>query len=399
MEIEHQPADLNRLETRTIFTEFLNLSNTFLQKPTWELSRIVKEIFYENIFLEYESINPEEYLLGIDLNNLPVKFGETLKEYLKDAINFLRLDDPQLEGVLFLLVDLLDEHGFLSETPKAIAENYNVDLQMVRKALEILKKIGPRGIASKNFLDYYSSFLEETEIMSLKKLFNGENIAHNELEKISKKFEEIPFCPASGFAEDGYRKYIVPDIILKKNQDDFIVILNEIFRLKLISIEPYRDLMEKNRNLQKEYRRALEIVKAINMRNNTLLRVAEFVVEYQKDYLLSGGEIKPLSLGIVSNNLNLSVSTISRAVKDKYMLTNKGIIELRDLFVRNVSKGKKISPDRLKKLILEITDNGKINISDSKIVLLLEKGGIKVSRRTVNKYRNILGIFKRKKRF
>lgn len=399
MKITYQMNSSNRLETKTIFTEFLNLSSTFLQKPVWELSKIVEEIFYGNVFLEYDPINPEEYLLGVDWSDSVVKSGETLKEYLEDAINLLKLDDSQLESVLFLLVNLLDKHGFLKESPRMIAKNYNIDFQTVLKALEILKKIGPRGLASRDFLDYYSLFLEKDETESLKKLLNGEAIDRSELEKISEKFDDIPFCPASGFADEEFRKYIVPDIILKRDRDDFLIILNEVFKLRLISRESYKDLLEKNKELKREYKQALEIIKAINMRNETLLKVTKFIVEYQKEYLLGIGEVKPLSLETVSNNLNLGISTVSRSVKNKYMLMeNKGIIELRSLFVKNVSKGRKVSPSKLKKIILEITNNGKINISDSKIALLLEKRGIKISRRTVNKYRNILGISRKKRR-
>jgi len=398
MDLEHKMNNSQRLETKAIFTEFLDLSNTFLQKSVWELSKIVKELFYENVFLEYESLNPEEYLLGIDLEERRFDSYKTLKEYLNENVNLLNLKESKVEGALNLLIELLDEHGFLRESPEKIAKSYELDLKTVNKAIELLKKIGPKGIATKGFPEYYSLFLTKSEAETLKRLLNGEVVPHDQLEMIREKLNNVPFCPASGFSNEEYKGYIIPDIIIKKQRNGVLVLLNEIFKLKLTTVELYKKLISKNENIRKEYEKALEIVKAMNRRNKIMLAIANFIADYQKETILYGEEPQPLSLKMVAENLNLSISTISRAVKDKYVLTDRGVFELKRFFVRNVSKGVKISPEKLKDLILEVTDNGKIDISDSKIASLLERRGIKISRRTINKYRNILGIFKGKRR-
>jgi RNA polymerase sigma-54 factor len=399
VESGYRLGNFQHLDTKLVFTQFLNITNTFLQTPVWELSKIAKELFYENIFLEYEFLNPEEYILGIDLEETNTGTSKTLQEYLRENVNLLNLKNSELESTLNLLIELLDEHGFLREPLDKISESYQIGKEIILQAVEILKQIGPKGIASRNFSEYYSIFLDDSENEALKKILNDEIVPYETLERIREKLDSIPFSPASGFSAEEYKGYIVPDIIVKRQNSELIVFLNEMFRLKLNPVEPYKELINNNKNILREYEKALEIVRAMSRRNKVLLDVATFVIEYQKRNIIYGKELRPLDLKTVAEKLNLSLSTVSRAIKDKYVLTDKGIFELRSFFVRNVSKGVKISPEKLKELILEITDNGKINMSDSKIAILLEKRGIKVSRRTVNKYRNILGIFKEKKRF
>ena len=192
----------------------------------------------------------------------------------------------------------------------------------------------------------------------------------------------------------------VPDIIIDMTKEGIEIKLNENYYPSVIVDleEGYED----NDFVKKKINEAKNLINALSMRKETLYKVALMLVEYQYDFFM-GGEKKPMKLADLAKELGYNASTISRAVSNKYLSCSRGIIPIKSFFTTAIEED--ISNDAIKNYIVEIIkkeDRSK-PLSDAKIVVLIEeKFGVKLGRRTVAKYRqqlNIAGSSERKRNY
>ena len=186
--------------------------------------------------------------------------------------------------------------------------------------------------------------------------------------------------------------------------------MNDGILPKLSVNNAYKEVLNTNADentteyVKEKLNKAISIVKSIEQRRSTLYKVLEKIVEKQKDFLLKGiNYIKPMTLKEISEDIKMHESTVSRAIKDKYILTSFGTIKIKDLFVSKLSVGKNdedVAVTIIKKKIKDMIDNEnkKKPLSDQVICDNLNDEKINISRRTVAKYREELGIQSSSKR-
>jgi RNA polymerase sigma-54 factor len=228
--------------------------------------------------------------------------------------------------------------------------------------------------------------------------------------------ELSPFPGRSFFA--GTTRFVVPDVRVVKKDGEFVIILNEE-EIPVLGISPFfmkvagelsegekkqqtNDSKKKEEKPVREFareniREARWFIKSINQRNQTLLKVAQAIVEFQRAFFSNGPKyLAPLTLTDIAKAGSLHLTTVSRTANSKYMQTEWGIFELRHFFCNSItgtgSKGSRFSKEGVKHIIREIIESEQTTLSDQNIVDLLEGRGITLARRTVAKYRSELDL-------
>ncbi len=330
-----------------------------------------------------------------------------------------------------IIIGNLNEDGYLQISIEEIAEKENFDIHEVEAVLYRIQAFDPVGVAARDLkecllvqiyeLKYDDEILEtiiENHLHDLEKK-NYQNIAKllsisiEEVIKRVKIIEELE--PKPGRAYGGSpAHYIIPDIFVIKRKGEYEVRLNEDGLPKLKISPFYKTLLQENNKQEntKEYvqnklRSAVWLIRSIHQRQRTIYKVTESIVKQQRDFFEKGIEyLKPMVLRDVANDIGMHESTISRVTTNKYVHTPRGIFELKFFFNSGISRlqGSDVASETVKEKIKEIVlrEDPKHPHSDQKIVELLKKDNIDIARRTVAKYREILGILpssKRKKVF
>ncbi len=224
------------------------------------------------------------------------------------------------------------------------------------------------------------------------------------LDRIMESIEEIQALepkPGRRFGGNDSR-YIVPDVTIQKVGNDYVVVLNEegIPRLRVNSL--YRSLLRRSGDEAKQYveqkiRSAVWLIKSVEQRQRTLRRVAQSLVNFQRDFLDKGLPfLRPLALRDVGDDISMHESTISRVTTNKYVQTPQGLFELKYFFHSGIAStnGSMVSSVSVKKMIRDMIDaeDAGAPLSDQEIALALHKQGLTIARRTVAKYREELGV-------
>lgn len=380
-----------------------------------ELDKILSELSVNELFGEAgdseETFDPLENL----------KKDENLRDYLYDQCQKINLNDEDRE-IAEIIVDNLDERGFLIAPVEEIANREGIDLEKIERIRKkLMKEFDPDGVGAQNFEEFLSYQLESklasdpslhnfinkcAEILrspdSFKKIKEvGINI--EELKENLKKLRKIRPFPFYGFHLEDI-EYPNADIIINKTDKGYTLLLNNegVPRLR---VNRYYLRLLKDPNLDKETKKFLKekkrnaelFIKSLDMRNRTIYKVAEAIVESQREFLERGVDfIKPMKLKDVAEKIGVDESTVSRAIANKSIATEFGVFPLRFFFhsAIDTESGEKISSVYLKNRIREIIDSEDKNnpLSDSQIQEILRKEGVKIARRTVAKYREELGI-------
>lgn len=343
-----------------------------------------------------------------------------------------------------LVIGNLDDNGFLdlkgverpdgSRTPdlkiEDLAEEAELHHDDAPLVLEMIQNFDPIGVASRDLQEcllvqahYYG--YEDIEIQVLEEHMsnlekrNYQAIARDlkvpveEVYEAAKEIQKLESRPARNFSDQDERSIgITPDVYVLKDGDEFLVVdndrgmqrlhINEALTQKLLKDPSAKEFVgEKLKNAQ-------WLIRAIEQRRKTIIRVTECIVEKQRDFFERGvAHLRPMILRDIAESVNMHESTISRVTTNKYVHTPQGLFELKYFFnssIRRVSK-EDIASESVKQAIKQIIDgeDKKSPFSDQAIVKMLEKdSGIKIARRTVAKYREMLGILsssKRKKHF
>ncbi len=406
-----------KLSNKLILSNKVLLSLHLLEQNIMNLENEIMEIVEENPFLEidvqpisdpYRRVKKAD---GTDdfMENIGVRVN-TLRSHLIDQIYALSMDQ-ELEHIMMTLLDFLDIHGFLIVESEEIAKDLKVSKQKVEKATKILKSLDPPGVGSINVKEALEFQTEDpivkTLINHLEEVQNDPhilmkklNLSNVEFDKAFQNLRSLNPYPANGFADSSYTRYIEPDILVFESDEGYIVAVNEIFEVKFTSKNLYEKLMESKEESSKKfakqlYDRASALVEALNRRKETLVKIGKTLVKHEINFL-RGGEIVPLRISEIAIEMDLSLSTVARAVSTKYMKTPVGVHSLKAFFSRAVylSDNGKISRDQIKEKIKELImkENKAKPFTDNQITKELKNEGIKLSRRVVSKYREELMI-------
>lgn len=208
--------------------------------------------------------------------------------------------------------------------------------------------------------------------------------------------------PGRAFGNNQDLGYIIPDAEIKLINGELEVILNDVTGPRLGINNYYRSLLRTGNDkdtmefLNQKFNSAMWIIRSIEQRRNTIKKVIESIIKFQREFFLEGEKsLRPLTLKDIANDIDMHESTISRATNGKYVQTPRGLFELKYFFSSGVeSHDGGISSVSIKKILQEIIDeeNPKKPYSDNKLAEILAQKGIKISRRTVAKYRDELNI-------
>ncbi len=350
-----------------------------------------------------------------------VSLPRSWREDLQTAVRLERLSEEE-ERIAEYIVGCLDDRGYLRESLEEIATSLDTTPSKVEKALEVVQRVAPAGVGARDLREHLllqcRGLPEPCE--SLEKLLEEafDDLLHMKWDRIRRKFgwsnEDLQealerlrdLVRVSGPVEEGEPvSGVVPDATVRKTDEGWEVILRDeaVPRLRLSSLAT--SLAKKSADLpddvkeyfQRSFNRARWLMDALEQRKNTLRRIMEAVVARQVKWLEEGGDtLVPLRQEDVASELGLHPATISRAVQGKYVDTPHGVVPLKHFFPRGVpsNSGARLSRDSAKERLKAIVESEDPNnpYSDDKIVELLAAEDIKISRRTVCKYRGELRI-------
>jgi len=352
--------------------------------------------------------------------------AETLQDQLYWQLNLTKLVDSDRE-MAHAIIDAIEPSGFLSLEPEDIfnnlPESLDVEFEDFEAVRQLIQLFEPVGVASTglqecllvqlNQMPNNTPFVNDAKLIVSRYL---KLLATHDYAQLKRKtrFKEgrlretieliQGLTPHPGDAVDsGDTEYITPDVYVKKEQDAWTVELNGDCAPKLRINDTYASMIkradnsEQNTYIRNNLQEARWFIKSLQSRNETLLKVASKIVEHQRGFLEHGEEaMKPLILADIAQEVDMHESTISRVTTRKYMLTPRGIYELKYFFSSHVGtdSGGECSSTAIRAMIKKLIsqENSKKPLSDNKLATLLGEQGIKVARRTVAKYRESMNI-------
>ncbi|MEM6470137.1 MAG: RNA polymerase factor sigma-54 [Planctomycetota bacterium] len=350
---------------------------------------------------------------------------ESLNDFLLHQLSELDIDDD-VERIAERIISTLDarDGGYL-RTPLADllpGDHTSEEFAVAEKALQVVQSLEPTGIAARSLSECLLMQLrpEFPHFDEMKKLISGhlENLAANRLPQIQKATgysieliqqvrEELQILnpkPGAAFMET-YVPNVTPDIILEQDESGEFKIRLDDDRVPSLHVSEYyrRRLQDPScSNEEKEYIKrkvnsAQWLIESIEQRRSTLTKVAEAIVGHQKRFFEDGPEaIEPLKMQQIAEKVGVHVTTVSRAVNDKWMQTPRGIIPLHRLFVggTQTEDGEDVAWDTIRLKLQELIDGEDKSdpLSDESLVKRLAEEGMTVARRTVTKYRKRMGI-------
>lgn len=435
-------------EQKLIMTQQMQLSIRLLQMSSYELQQYVEKEIQENPVLDsqintkedksIEEINYKNLIRHLDYNEYnynsydkdeedtsPFNFisqKKSLKEYLQEQIRELNEND-YIKSICLYIIENINEKGYLPAKEEDICGELKISLQTVQRAIKIVQSLEPDGIGARDLKECLKIQLKKKEIDDKNVLEIIDNylnlVAENSYNVIAKKLgisirkaqeygdiiKTLQPKPSRGFYTGEEVKYIVPDAYIKKIDNEYYIIMNEDLLPKLTVNNIYKEIVlnDNDKNavdfVKEKLNNAIFLIRSIENRKSTIYRVLEKILEIQREYFDYGIEyLKPMTLKEIADNLDMHESTISRAIRDKYINTNRGTILIKDLFTTGITAncltGEDISVEFIKKQIKELIDkeDKKKPISDQIICDTLKSKGVQISRRTVAKYREEMGI-------
>jgi RNA polymerase sigma-54 factor len=361
------------------------------------------------------------------IENTASSQDDNLVAAMLDQLNLVMMSDEE-RRVGRIIVHNLDSNGYLSCTPEEIAFMCNTTVEAVNDVREIIQDFEPRGVASLDLrecllcqlraigyepddyvMQIVDQHLPELESRRYDKLAKLLGTTVNEVLECHKIIQSLEPKPGRNF-DDGDTRYVVPDAYILKVGNEFQVVLNDEGLPHLRISSYYRnmartsgDAKDTKNYVQDKIRSATWLIRSIEQRQRTLRKVTESIVRFQKQFLLQGVEnLRPLVLKDVANDIGMHESTVSRATANKYVHTPQGIFELKYFFTSSIrgTDGTDVSSESVKQRIQQIitSEDTRQPRSDQWISEALAKENIDIARRTVAKYRELLGILPSSKR-
>jgi len=352
--------------------------------------------------------------------------GESLHQHLdwqRELAPFSKTDSIIAQAI----IDSINDDGFLATSIEDIHQGlvgeYDIELDEVAAVLRQVQNFDPPGIAARDLqeslslqLDQLDGTVDNWEFAKLlvnnhfEQLANRDyalimrqmKLSEEELKEVVTLVQSLNPRPGSHIT-DSNPEYVIPDVVVSKHKDKWVVELNPDAAPKIRINNHYASLIKQvnnssdNTNMKNHLQEARWFIKSLQSRNETLLKVSTSIVNRQLGFLEHGEEaMKALVLHDIAEEVEMHESTISRVTTKKYMHTPRGIFELKYFFSSHVStaSGGECSATAIRALLKKLiaAENRNKPLSDSKLADILGEQGIKVARRTVAKYREALNI-------
>lgn len=420
-------------------TQELSQAIALLQYSAQELAAFLEAKSMENPLMQVDFKNIKTFDSSMDRTrktqkrpyerdqkNLIEQIGsgeqDTLEDHLLSQINLLNIaHDEKL--ILNILIENIDENGYLNTAKEDIAATLNHNIEMIESAIVKLQALDPAGIAAKDLQECLLLQLKRkestpenelaTQIIANHFLLFAEkkwkavakmlNIDVKDIQKVHDYVQQLNPKPGAVFQREK-PAYIVPDVVVRREGEELSVSVFDALIPKISFNDGYyRELSnhkdtEVNKFLQEKQGDFQWIQRSLEQRKETLLKVSMKIIEKQRDFFIVGpAHLKPMTMREVAEELEIHESTVSRTVREKYMQTPAGTYELKSFFTSalQTTENDQTSSKQVKTVIENIikAENKQKPVSDQDIVeMLKEREGMVVSRRTVAKYRDQLGI-------
>lgn len=458
---------------KLIITPELKLAITLLQYSALELQDHIQEELLNNPVLEVQEAKEaekedekepepvvveeppvdddfpwEEYFRDMDLDTAAYSTGKTreIPDYQPSVENCARMSGTMLEDLLgqlrllpltarqyslaAYLAGNLDHNGYLQGELEELAAAIGAKISTLQEALRIVQKLEPSGIGCRNLqeclllqlekfeqppalvVDIITRFLPAAADCRYRYIATRLDCEEKAVKDAVEFIRTLNPKPGSIFGEGEETRYIIPDVIVERVDDEYVVMGNES-GIPLLTISPfYKNILKNDSTDEKLFtfikdkiERAYWLIRSIEQRRLTLFRVSQQIIDIQKPFLDSGiKKLKPLTLKEVALNVGVHESTVSRATANKYIQTPRGLFPLKFFFSSGLTGtgGTDYSSHSIKTYIQELIDaeDQAKPLSDQRLAELLQERGINISRRTVAKYREEISIpasFKRRR--
>ncbi|HWK23336.1 MAG TPA: RNA polymerase factor sigma-54 [Ureibacillus sp.] len=415
-------------------TPELRQSLNLLQFSTMEIKEFLHQVELENPLLEIKENKENEFFTGKyretglsykdSSQDYDVVFSTkkqlNLEEHLMEQVNTLLYVTNKQKNILKYLIYSLNEQGFLKIELANIARTFSVSLDKAEQVVSILQSLDPIGVGARDLreclllqldhMGYFNSlayalvenYLEDVGEKRYTKLAELMNLSIQEIQVAFDLIQTLNPRPCSQF-HTGITDYIAPDVIIEKVNQDYMIVVNDEM-IPTISINSaYHDLLESGPEevtgyLKEKYQQVMTLMNGITQRKLTLYKVVKAIVEKQRAFFQEGFiGLKPMTLKVIATELGYHESTISRAISNKYIQTPHGLFQIKSLFTSGFShndSSEMDSPVVVKAKIKELVnqEDKRKPYSDQILLKLLEQEGISISRRTIAKYREEIGI-------
>jgi RNA polymerase sigma-54 factor len=350
---------------------------------------------------------------------------QSLHDSLADQLSFFDCDST-VRALAEYIIYNLDEAGYFKQDLHDVVRDYDGDspatIEQAEEALALVQRLDPPGVGARDvrecLLLQLGPDVPYHDVLHTLLTNHLDDLQHNRLPAIEKRtgipietikealehLRRLNLRPGASHASEG-AAHVIPDLIVEPNEHgDYEVRLVDDYTPQL-SISRYYQKQLKNKStdpaarefIQKRIQSARWLIESIEQRRSTLLKVARAIIEHQKEFLDKGPEfIEPLKMQQIADRVNVHVTTVSRAVDDKWVQTPRGIFALKRFFGGGTvtADGDEVAWDTIKQKLLEIIakENKQNPLSDEEIVDEMGRHGVKIARRTVTKYRQALMI-------
>ncbi len=434
-ELEENPALEETQETATPETtpekpETENEPAEQTEEVTFE-EKLNEDIDWSNYIEEYNS--PGRMPVERESRDAP-RFDSFIskKESLSDHLlwQFLMISpNPEDEEIGSFIIGNLNRDGYLDVSLDEIAIQCEVTLEEVRKVLSTLQTFNPIGVCARDLseclmiqinhlglsdntilTDIVQNHLNFLENKNYRAICKALKVRMDDVIAAVNVIKALEPKPGRQFSQSDVQ-YITPDIYVYKTEDDFDIVLNDDGLPKLQVNSYYKKAMSRGEKitdetkeyLQDKMRSAAWLIRSIHQRQKTIYRVMESILKFQRTFFEKGiAHLKPMVLRDVAEDIEMHESTISRVTTNKYAYTPQGIFELKYFFNSSIKRihGEAIASASVQEKIRKIieSEDPRKPFSDSKMAEMLKAQNIDIARRTVAKYREMLGVLSSNKR-
>lgn len=359
-----------------------------------------------------EDINADEFVGGV----------QTFDDYLLDQLGMLDISEDVARAGR-AIIGTLDDDGLFVGDSAEIASIAHVSSAVAEAALAVVQQLDPPGVGARNVREalriqavylgidtplviaLIDRHLESVASSHTRKIARAEHVTEDEVREAVELLRQLNPRPAGAFSPGRSPSYVIPDLTLRRFGDEWLIIPNND-AVPALRVSPrYRQMLRSQstvddatrKYLKDKIRSAESFMRNVDRRRDTVTRIAEIILETQHDFFEDGrGDLRPLRLEDVSNEIGVHLSTVSRGVTGKYMATPYGLFELKHFFSGGyrTSSGMDVAATTVKRRIRELleAEDATRPMSDQKLAEALHAEGVDVARRTVAKYREEIGI-------
>ena len=367
--------------------------------------------------------------------------GRSLQEYLVEQLGYRNLSEREMRLTAFL-IGSIDEDGYLRRDLESVADDiaFSVGIETTAEELErllnVIHELEPAGVGARNLREclllqmeqmpvrtrarrlarrILTNYFDEFVKKHYEKLMTRLQVSEEDFREAIGEIKRLSPKPGNLYTEGGTdtTPYIIPDFILDYHDGQFDLSLNSYnvpeVRVNRRYTEMIREMVAPDGTVREKDREAIQFVKnkidsakwfisAIRQRHDTLMRTMQTILDYQREYFRDGdkSKLRPMILKDIADRTGLDVSTISRVVNSKYVQTQFGIILLKSLFseAMQTESGEEVSSYEIKNILQECIDeeDKRKPLTDETLMDILNAKGYRIARRTVAKYRVMLGI-------